>query len=102
MKKLLSYAACLSLLFFAVSATSRAQSANLSGSVKDSSGGVIPKATVTAENENTGVKRTATTNAAGIYELPFLLPGTYRVTVEAQGFQLTSRPGVVLNVQQAA
>jgi hypothetical protein len=82
--------------------TSLAQNANLSGTVRDSSGGVIPKATVTVENENTGVKRTVTTNSSGIYEVAFLPPGIYRISVEAQGFQLTSRPDVVLNVSQTA
>jgi hypothetical protein len=101
MKKVF-YLLCLSLVLLGLPVVGLAQNANLSGTVRDSSGGVIPKATVTVQNENTGVKRAVTTNSSGIYEVPFLPPGSYRVTVEAQGFQLTSRAGVVLNVSQTA
>lgn len=79
-----------------------AQSADLSGTVRDSSGGAVARALVTIDNENTGAKRTAVTNTEGIYDLPFLLPGSYRITVEAPGFRLASRTGVTIETAQVA
>src|SRR5580700_3618396 len=74
----------------------------ITGVVTDSTGGVVVNATVTVVNPQTNATRTATTNASGNYAFPALLPGTYDVKVEAQGFQAEVRNGVQLQVQQEA
>jgi len=47
---------------------------------------VVPNATVTATEMNTRVSSRTSTTAAGIYTIPYLLPGTYRIEVEMTGF----------------
>src|SRR6202521_3990929 len=60
--------------------------ATLSGTVTDQSGGVVPKAGISIRNIATGVTRNSTTDPAGFYSAPNLLPGTYEVTASAPGF----------------
>ena len=74
--------------------------ATLRGTVYDRPGGVIPGATVTVTNPDTGVVKTAKTAADGTYQVPALNPGTYRVAVEAQGFAKTLATNVLLTVGQ--
>ena len=68
------------------------------GSVTDPSGAVIAGATVTITNDATGVSRTAETNEAGNYTVPFLNPGTYTITAESEGFRTARTAGLVLQV----
>src|SRR5260370_42017747 len=70
----------------------------ITGVVTDSSGGLVVGATVTVTNPETGVTRTATTNTAGNYTFPSLLPGVYSVKSEMQGFQAEIRSGVEVQV----
>ena len=58
----------------------------LSGTVRHTSGAVISNANLSIQNLETGVTRSVTSDAAGFYTVPNLLPGTYEVTVKAQGF----------------
>ena len=88
----------LSLLISCVLAWSQAVTANLVGTVSDSSGGVVPKAAVSITEVNTGVIRKLFTNADGFYIQPYLQPGTYRVEIENQGFKKFSRDKIELNV----
>jgi len=74
--------------------------ASLTGLVADSTGAVIPNATVTATNIDTQVASTTQTNAAGSYVLLFLIPGQYRVQVEADGFKKLVRESVVLSTSE--
>src|SRR5436305_11266969 len=65
-------------------------SGDLTGTVTDPTGAVVPNVTVTVTNTQTGEARTSTTNANGIYRAALLRPGAYTVTVQPQGFaQLT-------------
>lgn len=57
------------------------------GIVRDSSGGVVPGASITLLNEATHLKRHTIANNEGIYEFDFVPPGTYTVSVKAQGFE---------------
>lgn len=77
------------LVMFGLTSASYAQqtSGDLVGTVKDSSGAVIPNATVTVTNEATGVKLSTTTTSAGDYRASNLLPGNYAVVVNVSGFQ---------------
>src|SRR5260370_1700337 len=73
--------------------------ATLSGTVNDPSGAVVPNAQVSARNTATGVSRATTTDSAGFYSLPNLLPGTYEVTVTATGFSTAVQSNVALAVR---
>ena len=57
------------------------------GTVTDPTGAVVPGVTITLLNTETGISRTAETNASGDYEIPLVGPGTYELTAEADGFQ---------------
>ncbi len=74
----------------------------LTGVIRDASGAIIPAASVTVLNEGTGIKWDAKANQDGIYTVPLLQPGSYRVSVQAQGFRAVSRAGVQLEVAQTA
>lgn len=63
----------------------------VTGRVTDSSGLVVPGATVTVVNAATGVATTATTNEAGSFTVPYLTPGPYTVTFELSGFRKAVR-----------
>ena len=75
---------------------------DITGSVTDSSGGVVVGATVTVTNPQTNFTRQAITNSAGAYNFPALQPGIYNIRAENGGFQSEVRMGVELQVQQVA
>ncbi len=77
-----------------------AQYGQIEGQVTDATGAVLPGATVTAVNEDTGVSRSAVSDAGGDYRLAALIPGTYTVTAELTGFQTVQTTGVILTIQQ--
>ena len=94
-------AASVMLLLVALSTQAFGQggtTALLTGTVQDASQAVLPGATVTATNNATGIQTKTTTNSAGIYNLPGLQPGTYKVTVEMTGFQTNTKTEVRLDV----
>ena len=66
---------------------SQAITGRLRGQILDPSGGAVPQAQVVVTNQRTGVTSTLTTTSAGTYELPSILPGLYKVSVEAKGFK---------------
>src|SRR6202035_2456166 len=72
--------------------------ATLTGTVKDSSGAVIPNAQVVITDTATGVTRTVSPGSAGLYTAPNLLPGTYEVRVSATGFSTRLQKGITLTV----
>jgi hypothetical protein len=59
----------------------------LSGRVTDTSGAVVPGASVIAQNLGTGVKLSAESNHAGLYRFPALVPGSYSITANSKGFR---------------
>ena len=72
---------------------------SISGTVKDSSGAVVPNATVTITNTDKNiVARTLKTNDAGQYSAPLLPVGHYSVAIEANGFKKTAQNNIALNV----
>jgi hypothetical protein len=72
----------------------------LTGNVTDSSGAILPGAQVTAVSTQTGVSYNQATDAAGIYRFPALLPGTYKVTITAQGFSRQETAGVPVGANE--
>src|SRR5262249_23028582 len=73
----------------------------ITGEVKDSSGAVVPGATVTVVNKATNATRTAASNSVGLYDFPALPPGQYTVKIELDGFKTATRD-LELQVQQTA
>lgn len=71
--------------------------AQLSGTVTDTTGALIPGATVTLVNEATNDTRVVTTNGAGLYTFPALLPSTYTLKVTAKNFAPKSLTGIELH-----
>ena len=59
---------------------------SLRGTITDSSGGSVAGATVTITNTESRIERTATSASDGSYQFLLLPPGTYKLTVTAQGF----------------
>src|SRR5579863_5833331 len=80
-----------------------AQSPNgvINGLVADPSNRVIVGSDVVVVNDVTGVKYTTKTNTEGIYVLPNLPPGPYRLQVSKVGFKTIIKPDITLNVQDA-
>ncbi len=76
--------------------------ATLSGTITDSSGGSIPNARVTATETSTGVARSSSTSTDGVFNIPYLNPGAYRVEVEAPNFKKFSRDNLRLDVSTTA
>ena len=76
--------------------------AQLSGVVSDSSGGVIPGAKVTLTDEGTGVASTLNTDERGIFVFTGIRPSSYTIRVSADGLNTQERKGVVLAVSQQA
>ena len=93
---------CLAIVLSSVMLHAQAGStAQITGVVKDTSGGVLPGADVTATQTDTGLKRTTVTDAKGSYTLPNLPVGPYRLDVNLPGFKSYVRTGVVLQVNDA-
>ncbi len=86
----MSFIACALGCFLLASVVAHAQgvgtSGEVTGTVTDSSGGVVVKATVNVVDSQTGLKRTATTNANGQFRVTGLSPANYDITTEMPGF----------------
>jgi hypothetical protein len=82
------------------SLAAQAVTGTILGSVTDTTGGVVPGATVTLTNTGTGLTRTLTTDAAGEYTAPSLPTGKYRVVAELAGFKTVTLSDVELGVDQ--
>src|SRR5439155_3823398 len=90
------------LLVSSALASAQVTTADLVGTIKDSSGAVVPGVTVALTNEATGVSRSVTTSDGGTYIFTSLQPGRYRLTTELPGFRKAERTGVDLQVNQHA
>src|SRR5688572_3088686 len=81
--------------------TAFAQQGQINGVVSDSSGGVIPGATVTATETATGFSQATASGANGRYNFPSRRPTGYTITAELTGFRTFRREGVVLAANQS-
>ncbi|MGH9620055.1 MAG: carboxypeptidase regulatory-like domain-containing protein, partial [Bryobacteraceae bacterium] len=84
--------AVLSVLALSRHLSAQTSRGEVQGVVTDSSGAVVPNATVTLLNVNTGVSTVRKTSNAGIYIFELMLPGSYKVTVQAAGFPTFTQP----------
>ena len=91
-------------LWIASSSALEAQvvTATLTGNVKDATGASVPNAPVTATQVSTGLSRTTSTTADGLFNLPYLDPGVYTVSIEVPGFKKFLRENVLLEVSTIA
>jgi Carboxypeptidase regulatory-like domain/TonB dependent receptor len=74
------------------------QRGEIRGFVYDTSHALVPNAKVTIFNPSTGYKREFTTDAAGLYDFPQLLPGVYKIQAEAAGFATTEITDVNVDI----
>jgi hypothetical protein len=77
-------------------------SASVTGTVRDSSGASVANAQVTIASADRGINRETTTNSDGEYSVAALPPGSYDISVSAQGFKKYQAKGVILRVAQKA
>jgi hypothetical protein len=101
LKFLSTFYLLLSILCASITAGAQSTAASISGVVVDTVGNVIIGAEIEVLNEATAVHYSSETNGSGIYTVPILPPGQYRVQVSKVGFKTLIKPGIVLNVQSA-
>lgn len=75
------------------------QSGEIRGTVADQTHAVLPGVLVTVSDISTGENQTATTDGSGVYDFPYVVPGTYTVSFTKQGFKTSVREGIILHVQ---
>src|SRR5580704_16445198 len=90
------------LILLAIPVVAQLPTATILGEAKDASGGVLPNATVTVTNVDTGLTRTVKTSDDGEYRFPELPVGRYEVKGEHAGFKIVTRKGITLEVTQQA
>jgi hypothetical protein len=90
-RRLISPVLLLALLLAPAPAAAQEARGTITGTVRDSSGSVIPGATVSITNIAMNTTITVVTNDLGFYQAPYLIPGTYQVSAELQGFKKTGR-----------
>lgn len=88
------------LIFVNATALLLAQGGAFSGSVTDPSGAAVTSAKVLARNTANGTTREAAVAASGLYQIAGLAPGSYRLEVEASGFQKFIQSGLQLQVDE--
>jgi hypothetical protein len=87
------------LCLFAGAASAQFETAEVLGTVKDSSGALLPKTAVTLTNENTGIEVKTVADDSGNYDFFNVKVGHYTITAELAGFNKFSTSGVVVNVE---
>jgi hypothetical protein len=73
----------------------------ISGTISDISGAVLPQTKITVTGKDTGLIRTTETSATGYYVIPLLQPGNYMISVTVKGFQTLVRDGITVPVGHA-
>src|SRR6478609_5409380 len=90
--------AALILVALPITAAAQRTTASVRGTVTDSSHALVPGATVTVTNADTGLSRSAVTDSDGGYTVTELPNGRYTIAVSLQGFKTATRTDIVLNV----
>lgn len=93
----------LALALCTVRLSAQQQTAELTGTISDTTGAAVPGALVTIANPAHGIKVTVSSDAEGRYVVPLLLPSQgYSITVSAPNFKTTTREGITLVISQVA
>ena len=87
-------------LLLAMLAMAQSGSSVISGTVKDGTGSAVPGAKLKIVNEQSGASQDSLSNDEGLYRVGSLVPGSYRLEVESEGFQKLIRSAVTLEVGQ--
>lgn len=87
------------LLFAGSSAYAQSTFASITGTVTDTSGAIVPNARIVVTNQATGIQSSAQSNAAGIYAVPQLNPGSYSLRAQANGFEEFLVSDIVLDAR---
>src|SRR5271165_2843767 len=89
------------LLILCLLPVARAQTSagRITGVIMDASGAVIPHATVTAKNTETGIATPTSSNGEGLYVLYPLPPGNYTISIDATGFRSERIEGVTVDLE---
>jgi len=93
---------CLSIFLCISTCQAQVSSSALNGTVTDSTGSVVPRASVTATSSSTGFSRSVVTGDGGTYSMSDLPPGVYEISAEASGFKKAVVSGIRLFVGQTA
>src|SRR6202047_4921711 len=95
---LFTFLALVLIMLTSIRVYAQVSGATLTVTVSDASGATIPNAKISIHNVATGEMRDVTTDAAGLYAAPNLLPGKYEVIITAPGFSTEVRSGITLTV----
>lgn len=95
-------AMCAFSLLWGASASAQVTSGTITGTVMDSSGASLPGVKITITNIQKNDSKEYTSDEAGGYNAPFLIPGTYRVAAEKAGFKRATATDITLNVDDKA
>ncbi|MGC1661139.1 MAG: carboxypeptidase-like regulatory domain-containing protein, partial [Candidatus Acidiferrales bacterium] len=100
-RRLLDWAMLLAMLLgiSALPAFGQIDRGAIAGTIVDTSGAIVPNATVTITNKATGVAVTTSVDASGEYQVLTLIPGIYSVKISADGFDSVLRDDITLHVQ---
>src|SRR5687767_8188208 len=90
--------AALTIAVFTLGVSAQEYRGTVSGTVTDPNGSVVPGARVTVKNVGTNIAANVVTNESGSFTVPFLVPGTYSVTVAGDGFKTSTRENVQVSV----
>ncbi len=91
-------AAAIAFAFMQPAVAQTSNTGELTGSVTDATGAIVPGAQISVVNEATGETRNVLSNSGGVFTFPLLSPGTYSVTVRKTGFKAEERKGVQIDV----
>lgn len=102
MRRRITWMVCGTLLSLASISWAQQGTTELRGVLRDAQGGVLPGVTVVVRNQDTGMFRETVSNADGTYFISGLVPGTYEITAELQGFKGFRQRDVRLEIGRTA
>jgi Carboxypeptidase regulatory-like domain/TonB dependent receptor len=100
MKNVRPFVCTIAIAFLGIFATAQTPTGTIQGLVADKTGAAISGATVTIVQTSTNEIRSAVTDASGRYNVPFIDPGNYNVTVNANGFRSAREENVLVQVTE--